>query len=163
MLVDWVLHLEAHLLEVLRDHGAWVYVLLFAFIFVETGLVVMPFLPGDSLLFVTGTLAASGGLHLLGVLAVLIAAAVSGDAVNFAVGTWFRKQTEKKRRFRWPKLEHLRITNEFFERHGGKTIILARFVPMSGRSRPLSRALAGCGTAGLPSITLPGPFSGWSR
>lgn len=141
-LISLILHVDVHLLELLQNYGPWVYAILFLVVFVETGLVVMPFLPGDSLLFVIGALAAAGGLSLPLVVALLIIAAVSGDAVNFAVGAWFRRKTLQGRQYRWPNPEHLRITHEFFERHGGKTIIIARFVPIV---RTLAPFVAGIG------------------
>lgn len=140
-LFDWLTHLDAHLLALGQQHDAWIYVLLFAIVFVETGLVVMPFLPGDSLLFISGALAANGALPLAGVIPLLIVAAVAGDAVNFMVGNWFGRRTEK-RKPRWPNPRHLRMTHDFFDRHGGKTIIIARFVPII---RTLAPFVAGVG------------------
>ncbi len=141
-LISLILHVDVHLLELVQNYGLWVYAILFLIVFVETGLVVMPFLPGDSLLFVTGALAAAGGLSLPLVMVLLIIAAVLGDAVNFAIGSWFRRKTLEGKQYRWPNPEHLRITHEFFERHGGKTIIIARFVPIV---RTLAPFVAGIG------------------
>jgi membrane-associated protein len=150
-LISWILHLDVHLLELFQNYGVWVYAILFLVVFVETGLVVMPFLPGDSLLFVAGTLAATTGLHLAGVIVLLIIAAVAGDAVNFAVGSWFGRKIKTGRRYRWPNPEHLRITQEFYERHGGKTIIIARFVPIV---RTLAPFVAGIGKMNYSRFSL---------
>jgi membrane-associated protein len=141
-LISWILHVDVHLLELLQNYGPWIYAILFLVIFVETGLVVMPFLPGDSLLFVIGALAAAGGLNLPLVMVLLIIAAIAGDAVNFAVGGWFQRKALAGKRYRWPNPEHLLITHEFFERHGGKAIIIARFVPIV---RTLAPFVAGIG------------------
>jgi membrane-associated protein len=125
-LLDWILHLDVHLGAFVRDHGAWVYALLFAIIFCETGLVVTPFLPGDSLLFVVGALAAAGGMHIGLVIALLIAAALCGDNVNYWIGRWSGTRLFN----RWINPAHLKRTHDFYERHGGKTIIIARFMPI---------------------------------
>jgi membrane-associated protein len=125
-LLDWILHLDAHLGAFVRDHGAWVYALLFAIIFCETGLVVTPFLPGDSLLFVVGALAAAGGMHIGVVIALLIAAALCGDNCNYWIGRW----SGTRLLARWINPAHLKRTHDFYERHGGKTIIIARFMPI---------------------------------
>lgn len=127
--IDFILHLDAHLAAFNATYGAWVYALLFAIVFCETGLVVTPFLPGDSLLFVAGTLAAAGGLDIHLMMALLIIAAVLGDAVNYAIGAHIgpRVFTQDSRFF---KREHLLKAETFYERHGGKTIILARFMPI---------------------------------
>ncbi len=142
--LDWLLHLNEHLLVFSQQHGAWVYALLFAIIFVETGLVVVPFLPGDSLLFICGALAASGALSLAYVMPLLMLAAILGDAVNYALGSRFGERIEA-RHWRWPKPQHLRMTHEFFERHGGKTIFIARFVPII---RTVAPFVAGMGHMG---------------
>jgi membrane-associated protein len=123
---DLAVHLDVHLEAFVRDHGAWVYALLFAIVFCETGLVVTPFLPGDSLLFVVGTLAAVGGMDIALVMAVLIAAALCGDNVNYWIGRWAGARLAEK----WINPAHLQRTHNFYARHGGKTIILARFVPI---------------------------------
>lgn len=141
LLLDWLLHLDTHLLAFAQHYGVWVYALLFAIIFVETGLVVMPFLPGDSLLFICGALAASGAFPLAVVLPLLMVAAIAGDALNFWIGSRFGHRIET-RHWRWPKPQHLRMTHEFFERHGGKTIFIARFVPII---RTLAPFVAGMG------------------
>jgi len=127
--IDLVLHLDQHLGVFLREHGAWIYLLLFVIVFCETGLVVTPFLPGDSLLFVAGTLAATGGMNVYGLMAVLVAAAIVGDTVNYTIGAFLGAKVFQ-RDYRWINRSHLERTHSFYERHGGKTIIIARFVPI---------------------------------
>lgn len=127
---DIVVHLDRHLAVFVAQHGAWVYALLFAIVFCETGLVVTPFLPGDSLLFVTGTLAAAGGMDIVVVMAVLIAAALCGDNVNYWIGRKLGPRIFRVRDSRWFNPRHLEHAHAFYERHGGKTIILARFLPI---------------------------------
>ncbi|MCI0520055.1 MAG: DedA family protein [Chloroflexi bacterium] len=128
-LVDLFLHLDKHLSVVIQDYGVWTYLLLFAIIFMETGLVVTPFLPGDSLLFAAGTFASMQSLNIWLLFFLLSLAAVLGDSVNYWIG-----HTIGPRAFsgeiRFLKKEYLDRTHEFYERHGGKTIILARFVPI---------------------------------
>jgi membrane-associated protein len=123
---DLAVHLDSHLETFTRNYGVWVYALLFLIVFCETGLVVTPFLPGDSLLFVVGTLAAVGGMHIGLVMGVLIAAALCGDNVNYWIGRWAGMRLFA----RWLNPVHLQRTHEFYARHGGKTIIIARFVPI---------------------------------
>ncbi len=129
-LFDIALHLDRHLQVLVASYGAWVYAILFLIVFCETGLVVTPFLPGDSLLFVAGTVAAAGGMdiHLLVVL--LIVAAVLGDAVNYSIGHYIGPRVFKSEGSRWLNPRHLQRAHDFYERHGGKTIIIARFVPI---------------------------------
>ncbi len=129
-LFDIALHLDRHLQALVAAYGAWVYAILFLIVFCETGLVVTPFLPGDSLLFVSGTVAAAGGMdiHLLVVL--LIIAAVLGDAVNYAIGHYLGPRVFKSSGSRWLNPRHLERAHAFYERHGGKTIIIARFIPI---------------------------------
>lgn len=129
-LLDIALHLDQHLQALVSEHGAWIYLILFLIVFCETGLVVTPFLPGDSLLFVAGTVAAAGGMdiHLLVVL--LIIAAVLGDAVNYWVGHYIGPRVFKSQESRWLNPKHLQRAHDFYEKYGGKTIIIARFVPI---------------------------------
>ena len=123
-------HLDAHLADFVAAHGAWVYALLFVIVFIETGLVVWPFLPGDTLLFVTGALAAAGGMDIAAVMAVLVAAALTGDNVNYGIGRWIGPRVFQYEKSRWFNPGHLARAHAFYERHGGKTIILARFLPI---------------------------------
>jgi len=128
-LIDFVLHLDKHLGPIIQQYGVWTYLILFAVIFCETGLVVLPFLPGDSLLFLAGVFAGRGSLSLGILLVALIAAAILGDTVNYWVGHFLGHRLIASKR-RLIKPEHLAYTHEFFEKYGGKTIILARFVPI---------------------------------
>ncbi|MDL2243405.1 DedA family protein [Bacteroidales bacterium OttesenSCG-928-J19] len=131
-LIDFVLHIDVHLAELVAQYGLWIYAILFLIIFCETGLVVTPFLPGDSLLFVAGTLAAIGSnhinIHLMVLL--LIAAAILGDASNYLIGKFFGDKLFSKPDSKIFKQAYLEKTHNFYEKHGGKTIILARFVPI---------------------------------
>ena len=142
-LFDFILHVYDHLLEFIRNYGVWIYAILFLIIFVETGLVVMPFLPGDSLLFAAGALAASTGAMdpwILGIL--LFIAAVLGDTLNYHIGRFIGPRVfEMNSRF--INKAHLSKTHEFFERHGGKTIIFARFIPFARTFAPF---VAGAGS-----------------
>lgn len=127
--VDFVLHLNVHLDALVADYGMWVYAILFLIVFCETGLVVTPFLPGDSLLFAAGAIAASGQLDVVLLCALLIVAAISGNAVNYWVGRLAGREMQR----RFPRLirqQHLDRTHDYFERYGGKTVIIARFVPI---------------------------------
>ena len=134
-LLDFFLHLDTHLTQFVATYGAWVYGLLFLIVFAETGLVVTPFLPGDSLLFAAGALAAAGGLDIRLLLVVLTIAAILGDAVNYAIGRAVgpRVFRAEDRSTFWHKAlnrEHLDRTHAFFEKYGGKAVILGRFVPI---------------------------------
>jgi membrane-associated protein len=126
---DWIVHLDAHLADFVRLHGTWVYALLFLIVFCETGLVVTPFLPGDSLLFVAGAVAALGDMNIVAVVATLTSAALCGDNVNYWVGRFVGPRVFTVQS-RWLNARHLQRAHDFYERHGGKTIILARFVPI---------------------------------
>jgi membrane-associated protein len=128
-LVDLFLHLEEHLNTILAHYGGWTYLILFLIVFCETGLVVTPFLPGDSLLFATGALAAGGPLDVRLLFVLLSVAAIAGDTVNYWIGSIVgpRVFTDK---VRFLKREHLEKTHRFYERYGGKTIVLARFMPI---------------------------------
>jgi membrane-associated protein len=127
---DLVIHLDRHLNGVIQDYGTWTYLILFLIIFCETGLVVTPILPGDSLLFAVGTFAASGALDLGLVLSLLSVAAVAGDTVNYAIGYRMGPQIFRKEGVRFLNREYLDRTHQFYERHGAKTIVIARFVPI---------------------------------
>ena len=129
-LIDIVLHLDVHLLEWVEAYGAWIYAILFAIIFSETGFVVTPFLPGDSLLFVAGAIAASGAMNVHLVAVVLIAAAVLGNSVNYAIGRWLGKRFFTDSGSRWLNPKHLEKAHAFYERHGGKAVVISRFLPI---------------------------------
>ena len=134
-MLDLLLHIDRHLLEFVRTYGAWVYALLFAIVFAETGLVVTPFLPGDSLLFATGALCATGVLSAPTALGLLALAAFTGNAVNYTVGRLlgprvFSAKDRSKLSHRLLNQEHLRRAQAFFENYGGKAVVLGRFVPI---------------------------------
>lgn len=128
--LDLVGHLDQHLRALAQTYGAWIYAILFLIVFLETGLVVTPFLPGDSLLFVAGTIAAAGELHVHGLVLLLISAAIVGDSVNYAIGRYLGPRVFRFEDSRLFKRAYLDRTHAFFERHGGKTLIIARFVPI---------------------------------
>jgi membrane-associated protein len=142
--MEWMLHLDDKLKELVEMYGLWTYSILFLIVFCETGLVVTPFLPGDSLLFAAGALAGDGRLDVLIVMAVLFVAAVIGDTVNYQIGHYIGPRVfSEKRTSRWLKHEHLDRTHAFFEEYGGKTIIIARFVPIIRTFAPF---VAGAGS-----------------
>ena len=128
-LFDFILHIDAHLAELIREYGVWIYGILFAIIFVETGLVVMPFLPGDSLLFVAGAFAARGDMDITIIIVLLSVAAIAGDAVNYGIGRYFGDKVFAWEDSRWFNKRLFDKTHAFYERHGGKTIVIARFLP----------------------------------
>ncbi len=131
-IIDFILHIDKHLAELVAMYGIWIYAILFLIIFCETGLVVTPFLPGDSLLFVAGALASlptnNVNVHLLAVL--LMGAAILGDGVNYFIGRFFGEKLFSNPDSKIFKQSYLKKTHNFYEKHGGKTIILARFVPI---------------------------------
>jgi membrane-associated protein len=128
-LIDLFLHLDQHLSQVIADYGVWTHLILFFIIFAETGLVVTPLLPGDSLLFAAGTFAALGSLDLWLLVVLLVAAAILGDTVNYWVGAWVGPRAFSGN-IRFLRKDYLDRTHAFYEKHGGKTVILARFVPI---------------------------------
>jgi membrane-associated protein len=143
-LIDLVLHLDKHLVELLRDYGFWVYLILFVIVFAETGFVVTPFLPGDSLLFAAGALAAvdTSGTLSAGVLsATLIIAAISGNTTNYHIGKWIGPPAFSGR-YRWLRVEYLKRTEEFFVKHGSMTIVLSRFAPIIRTCAPFVAGVA---------------------
>jgi membrane-associated protein len=127
---DMLVHLDKHVLALAQDYGSWIYVVLFLIVFCETGLVVTPFLPGDSLLFVAGTLAGAGAMQVHLLIVVLTLAAVIGDSVNYAVGRWLGTRMLRYDDSWLFKRAYLERTHRYFERFGGRTIVLARFVPI---------------------------------
>ena len=128
-IIDFILHIDKHLFEIVQQYDKVTYLILALIIFCETGLVVTPFLPGDSLLFAAGALAGAGLLHLGLLMIILFSAAVIGDNLNFAIGNFIgHRLIESKKK--WIKREYLDRTHKFYEKHGGKTVIIARFVPI---------------------------------
>ena len=127
---DLILHLDQHLTDLAQTYGAWVYAVLFLIVFLETGVVVTPFLPGDSLLFVAGTIAAAGALNVHALVLLLIAAAIAGDSLNYAIGRYLGPKVFRFDDSRFFKRAYVDRTHAFFERHGGKAIVIARFVPI---------------------------------
>jgi membrane-associated protein len=170
--LDIVLHLDAHLLVLVHQYGMWIYAMLFGIIFAETGLVVAPFLPGDSLLFVTGALCGMGSLELHILMPLLMLAAFGGDNTNYWIGRLLGLRLLNSSKQRFIKHEHLEKTHRFFDKHGGKTILFARFLPIIRTFAPF---VAGIGTmsyrlfltfsalgslAWIGSLTLSGYFFG---
>jgi membrane-associated protein len=129
-LLDYLLHLDRHLSVIIQDFGGWTYLILFLIIFCETGLVVTPILPGDSLLFAVGAFAATGALDLAWVLVLLTIAAIAGDAVNYAIGHFVGPRVFRKEGVRFLNREYLDRTHQFYEKYGPVTIVIARFVPI---------------------------------
>lgn len=150
-LFDFIMHIDDHLKEMIINYGSWIYAILFAIIFVETGIVIMPFLPGDSLLFAAGMLAAANpeGLNVWIVIGLLLIAAILGDASNYLIGRYFGMKILNIRIFGTQpvKQQHLDKTHEFFEKYGPKTIIIARFVPIV---RTLAPFVGGVGRMNYP-------------
>jgi membrane-associated protein len=144
--LEYFLHVDRHLLEFATAYGLWIYALLFLIIFLETGVVVTPFLPGDSLLFATGALAAAGVLDIVGILTLLTAAAIIGDNTNYFIGRAVGPRVFTENRH-WLKREHLLRTQRFYEKHGGKAVVLARFVPIVRTFAPF---VAGVGRMHYP-------------
>ena len=149
--IDIVLHLDKHLQTLIQNYGAWVYLILFVIIFCETGLVVTPFLPGDSLLFVAGALAAAGGMNVHLLVVLLIIAAILGDAVNYAFGRYMGPKLFRGEESRFLNRKHLVLAHDFYERHGGKTIIIARYIPIIRTYAPF---VAGMGAMPYPRFAL---------
>jgi membrane-associated protein len=156
---DLLVNLDRHLAALLQQHGAWVYLLLFAIIFSETGLVVTPFLPGDSLLFVAGALAAGGGmdLHLLAL--VLVVAAVLGNTVNYSIGYYIGPRVFHWEDSRFFNRKALDRAHAFYERHGGKTIVITRFVPILRTFAPFIAGIARMNTLHFSAYNLVGALA----
>jgi membrane-associated protein len=140
-----ILHLDKHLFDLCTQYGAWVYAILFVIVFCETGLVVTPFLPGDSLLFAVGSLAAINALDLTLSIVLLITAAILGDTVNYWIGDYVGPKVFHQENSRFLNKEYLVRTHQFYEKHGGKTIIIARFLPIIRTFAPF--------VAGIGSMT----------
>lgn len=143
--IDLIIHLDAHLAEIVAEYGLWTYAILFIIIFCETGLVVTPILPGDSLLFAAGALCATTSLDVHVTVVLLIVAAVAGDTVNYWVGAYMGPKVFSREKSRFLNKDHLIKTHEFYERHGGKTIVIARFMPIFRTFAPF--------VAGIGSMT----------
>jgi len=155
-LVDLLLHSDVYLQQLVATYGIWIYGILFAIVFAETGLVVTPFLPGDSLLFAAGALAGSGSLNPMVTVALLIVAAIAGDAVNYSIGRAAGTRIIQRARVdprwgRWVRPEYVDRAHEFFERQGGKAIVLARFVPIVRTFVPF---VAGVAEMSYPAFAL---------
>ncbi len=146
-MMDLFLHLDKHLAVVASTWGVWIYVLLFLIIFIETGLVAMPFLPGDSLLFVAGAIAALGGMSLPLLMALLSVAAIAGDAVNYSVGKWVGHKVFAWENSRWFNKDAFNKTHAFYEEHGAITIVVGRFLPFIRTFTPF--------VAGVAQMTYP--------
>lgn len=172
--IDFFLHLDKHLFDIVQQYGTLTYVILFLIVFTETGLVIMPLLPGDSLLFAAGAIAANDGtgLNVWLVILVLIIAALLGDNVNYFMGKKFGGEIKKRERILFLKREYLEKTEAFYEKHGGSTVIMARFIPIV---RTVAPFVAGAGSMNyskyigycvlgailwVPSLTLLGYFFG---
>ena len=145
-LINLFLHLDKHLLRIVNDYRTWTYLILFIIIFCETGLVITPFLPGDSLLFAAGAIAVTGAMNIWVLVSILCVAAFLGDTVNYGIGKYIgKKGFEKEHRF--IKRKYLIRANDFYEIHGGKTIIIARFIPIIRTFAPF---VAGIGRMNYP-------------
>lgn len=145
MIIDFIIHIDVHLSEIIRSYGVWTYLILFLIIFCETGLVVAPLLPGDSLLFAAGTFAARGDLNVFWLFLLLSAAAILGDTANYWIGSYLGPRVFHKEKVRFLNKEYLERTHRFYEKYGGKTIIIARFVPIIRTFAPF--------VAGIGSMT----------
>ena len=171
-LFEFIIHIDVHMGEIIRSYGVWTYFILFLIIFCETGLVVTPFLPGDSLLFAAGAFAARGDLNVLLLFALLAFAAILGNTTNYVIGNFVGPKIFHKEHVRFLNKEYLDRTHQFYEKHGGKTIIIARFIPIIRTFAPfvagigrmtyaqfISRDLIG-GISWIGSFTFAGYFFG---
>ncbi len=149
--VDLFLHLDSHMAQMVAQYGQWIYAIVFAVVFCETGLVITPFLPGDSLLFVLGALAAQGSLELKFLIPILIVAAIAGDALNYQIGRRLASSVLENKKLPFIKKEYLDRTREYFEKYGTKTIIIARFIPIVRTFAPF---MAGVGKMPYTTFTL---------
>jgi membrane-associated protein len=142
-LIYSLLALDQTVSQIAAQHGHWLYLVLFLVIFAETGLVILPFLPGDSILFIAGTVVATADLNVHLLVVVLIVAAILGDTINYSVGHYIGPRVYDKPDSRWFKQEHLRRTQSFYDRYGGVTIIIGRFVPIIRTFAPFLAGVAG--------------------
>ena len=141
LLLDFLMHIDVHLRELVEAYGLYIYLILFVIVFCETGLVITPFLPGDSLLFASGTLVGAGLLGYVPLVATLLTAAILGDAVNYRIGRYIGPPAFE-RNYRLLRREYLEKARDFYERHGGKAIILARFIPILRTFAPFVAGVA---------------------
>ncbi|MCW7537618.1 DedA family protein [Aquabacterium sp. A7-Y] len=155
-LIDFILHVDRHLADFVQNYGTWVYALLFAVVFVETGLVVMPFLPGDSLLFVVGALCGAGLMNLPLAMALLMVAAVLGDQLNYSIGRYFGPRVFRWEQSRFFNRQAFNAAHAFYERHGGVTIILARFMPFLRTFAPFVAGVAEMNRARFTAFNVAG-------
>jgi len=146
-IIDIFLHLDKHLEAVASSYGIWIYAILFAIIFIETGVVAMPFLPGDSLLFVAGAIAAIGGMSLPALMILLTIAAIAGDAANYSIGRWFGPKVWSWENSRWFNKDAFNKTHDFYEEYGPITIVVGRFLPFIRTFTPF--------VAGVADMTYP--------
>lgn len=146
-IIDIFLHLDKHLEAVAASYGIWIYAILFAIIFIETGVVAMPFLPGDSLLFVAGAIAAIGGMSLPALMILLTIAAIAGDAANYSIGRWFGPKVWSWENSRWFNKDAFNKTHDFYEEYGPITIVVGRFLPFIRTFTPF--------VAGVADMTYP--------
>lgn len=146
-IIDIFLHLDKHLEAVAASYGIWIYAILFAIIFIETGVVAMPFLPGDSLLFVAGAIAAIGGMNLPALMILLTIAAIAGDAANYSIGRWFGPKVWSWENSRWFNKDAFNKTHDFYEKYGPITIVVGRFLPFIRTFTPF--------VAGVADMTYP--------
>jgi len=155
-LIDLVVHLDRHLAVAVAAYGPWIYVILFAIVFAETGLVVAPFLPGDSLLFIAGSLAALGGMDVNLLVAVLFVAGVLGNLTNYEIGRWVGPKVFADRKSRWLNPRHVDATHAFFDRWGPATVVAARFVPFLRTYVPFVAGIGAMHRAYFMTYTLAG-------
>lgn len=156
-ILDFLIHIDKHLSEIISQYGGWTYGILFLIVFLETGLVITPFLPGDSLLFAAGTFCALGSLDLEVVIILLSSAAIIGDTVNYWIGAIIGPKVFTRENVRFLNKKHLQRTHDFYERYGAKTIVLARFVPIVRTFAPF---VAGIGKMSYGKFLLYNVFGG---
>lgn len=157
--LDFVLHLDRHLAALVALYGPWIYAILFAIVFAETGFVVTPFLPGDSLLFVAGALAAAGGMDLGALIVTLTLAAVLGNTLNYHIGRFLGPRVFHWEQSRFFNREALLKTHAFYERHGGKTLVLSRFLPLIRTFAPFVAGIAAMSYARFTFYNLAGALA----